>query len=341
MKKETEVTGNVHCGRILFMIIYLFFLSFFFIVSFAHQFNFTGQDYSLSSFLARILFFDRFITEYVFIIAIILLLINGKFFLRLIAYLLLTFFLFINCIQLISITQGGEFLSRLAIDNVNHINILLNSQSLTIPFLGIILILVPEAVIHFARLQPASGKTLFQIFAPLILLGIFLSQSHWWLPKSVDEERSNFFFANNIDHTAPSIALYKTLFQHDLEFFSENLNREELNRLQQFGFILNVDKPYPLIKQSIYQGDPPFIQNNPDSSASNIIVFFNEGISARSLSVYGSKYQDIPQPAGFFPPLHGCHKLFQPYGSHLPWPAWPTLFPVPHIWWKWRLVPKL
>ena len=143
------------------MIIYLFFLSFFFIASFAHQFNFTGQDYSLSSFLARILFFDRFIAEYVFTTTVILLLINGKFFLRLIAYLLLTFFLFINCIQLISITQGGEFLSRLAIDNVNHINILLNAQSLTIPFLAIILILVPEAVIQFAKLQPASGKTLF------------------------------------------------------------------------------------------------------------------------------------------------------------------------------------
>ncbi len=293
MKKETAVTGNVHCGRILFMTIYLVFLSILYIGGFAHQFNFAGQDDSLSSFLAGILFFDRFIAEYVFTTAVILLLVNGKIFSRCIAYLLLAFFLSINSIQLISITQGGEFLSRLAIDNVNHISILLNVQSLTIPILVVIAILVPEAVIQFAKLQPASGKTLFRVITPLILLVIVFSQSHWWLPKSVYKERTNIFLANNINHTTPSLALYKTLFPDNPEFFSEKFNREELNRLEQFGFFINAENPYPLIKYSIYQGDPPFVQKNTNTSAPNIIVFFNEGISARSLSVYGSKFQDI------------------------------------------------
>lgn len=293
MKKVRETTGNVQGGRILWMTIYLLLLSFFFVAGFAHQFKYPGRDASFSSFLAGILFFDRFIAEYLFAAAVILLLINGNLLCRLLSYLILGLFLFINSVQLTSIAQGGEFLSRLALDNINHINILLNVQTLFIPFVAVIALLIPEAVIHLARLQPSSRKSLFLAVAPFILLGIFFSQSHWWLPESVEEKRTLFFSANNIDHTAPAIALYKTVFQQNMDFFSENLSREELRRLRQFGIILNPDKPYPLLKKRIYQGDPPFQQITPDSAAPNIIVFFNEGISARSLSVYGSKYQDI------------------------------------------------
>lgn len=75
-----KVANHVHFGRILFMLIYLVILSVLFITGFARQFSFVAQDYFFSSFLVKILFFDRFIAEYVFTTAVILLLVNGIFF---------------------------------------------------------------------------------------------------------------------------------------------------------------------------------------------------------------------------------------------------------------------
>jgi hypothetical protein len=288
-----KTTNDLQPGRILFMTTYMVSLSLLFLAGFASQFTFPVQNLSFSSALTGLLFFDRFIAESVFITVSILLLINGKIFLRLIAYVLLALFLLINSVQLMSIIQGGEFLSRLAIDNINHINILLHAQSLVIPAAALAALLIPEAVIHFFRLGPSSGKSLLHAVIPLILLGIFFSQSHWWIPEAIAEERQDTFIANNIRHTSPSLALYRTLFPDNPEFFSEKLSRQEINRLKQFGFILDAEKPYPLIKYSIYQGDLPFKQKNNTAAVPNIIVFFSEGISARSLSVYGSKYQDI------------------------------------------------
>ena len=275
------------------MAIYMVGLSLLFLAGFTHEFTFPDQDYSLFSALTGLLFFDRFIAEYAFISAVILLLINGKIFSRLIAYVLLALFLLINSVQLISITQGGEFLSKLAIDNINHISILLHAQSLIIPAAALTALLLPEAVIHFAGLGPASGKSLLRAVIPLILTALFFSQSHLWIPEAMDEARQNTFIANNIRHTSPTLALYKTLLPDNPEFFSEKLSRRELDRLKQFGFILDAEKPYPLIKYGIYQGEIPFKQKSSTLTTPNIIVFFSEGISARSLSVYGSKYQGI------------------------------------------------
>lgn len=281
-------------NRIHFMALYMAIIVTLLLIFFSRLFILPGQVDLLTNTVNHLFFYDRFIAEYCFISAVIILFINGSAISRTLATLLLGALILVNITQLTSLFLGGEFLSRLAIDNSNHINILFDKR-IALLLGGILLLsLLPEVVIRLAKLPAASKKRTATIVLPLLLLGIFFSQSHSWIPDKTQKKLVNIFIDNNIRHTSPLYALYRVFAHRDMTLFSQDFTEAELQRLKQFGFILNNEKPYPLIKHSIYQGALPFASNQGSKEdPPSVILFFNEGISARSLSVYGNTYPEI------------------------------------------------
>jgi len=284
--------GKPHVGRTLFMMIYMVIIMTTLLFLFNRQF--IDHNSVIPAAVNRLFFFDRFIAEYFLTMGLVLFLINGKLFARLLAYFLLGVFLLVNVVQLTSLIRGGEFLSKLAIDNFNHFSILFDQKIVLLLCLILILPLVPEAIIRIAGLRASSRKKTLWTVLFCALTAAFFSQSHNWIPQDVELQRKNLFIENNIRHTSPFYALFQTLFPKEAYFYSLHFSKEDLERLQTFGFILNNDKPYPFIKPVFYQDPLPFPNREPEStSPPNIILFFTEGLSARSMSVYGAKLPDI------------------------------------------------
>ncbi len=286
---------------------------------------------------AILLFFDRFLVEYLIVFLLVLLLINGRFGSRLAAYAVLFVFLTANFVQLVSLERGGEFLSRLAVDNISHVSILIDCKIVLLLGLLGLLILLPETVVRYARLAPDTAGNRLWILLPLVC-GLLLSQSHWWIPETIYQQRLELFYSRNIAHASPVQALYRTLHVRDRELCLERFSPAELARLREFGFTLAMDRPFPLIRQADY-GTPPFaVPGEERNVLPNLIVFFTEGISARSLSCYGASspgltpnLQDFADQsmvvdnyfnhtAATYRGLHGqlC-SLYPVYGGHGGW----------------------
>ncbi len=219
-------------------------------------------------------------------------------FIRTLLYIFSSIFITIYCLQFASFYQGREFISRLAVDNINHISLLITSKTIKglifLLFICLVLPLLIEKMPHQLRWQPAK-----RIFFSLLYgsLAVTLYQSNHWLPEKVLLERNNYLQGFSLPHTAPVSALYRTLFLQNPLFSAElariDFSPYELDVIKHFGFQYNPASEYPLIKETIYSEPVPF-EKEPDAPKNpNIIVFFTEGFSARSMSVYGSQYTEI------------------------------------------------
>ena len=130
-------------------------------------------------------------------------------FVRTLLYIFSSIFIAIYCLQFASFYQGREFISRLAVDNLNHISLLINSETIKglilLSFLCLVLPLLIEKKPHQHRWK--GGK---QIFFSLLygVLAVGLFQSDYWLPEKVisplmflvDHQNTKMHFACSIPH---------------------------------------------------------------------------------------------------------------------------------------------
>ncbi len=117
-------------------------------------------------------------------------------------------------------------------------------------------------------------------------------------PASVKETRDGYLAERNLAHTSPLLSIYSTLFQQEgsaaQSLAHSRLKAYELEELKKFGFFYDPASEFPLIKPSIYSTPPPFSLNeNEAETTPNVIVLFSEGLSARSIGVYGGVYPDL------------------------------------------------
>ncbi len=63
--------------------------------------------------------------------------------------------------------------------------------------------------------------------------------------------------------------------------------------MKRYGFEISLSSAYPLRKDWIYEGDPPFAREPGAPRLPNIVVFFTEGLSARLIGPYGSPFPGI------------------------------------------------
>ena len=69
--------------------------------------------------------------------------------------------------------------------------------------------------------------------------------------------------------------------------------RADAAAMKRFGFEISLSSAYPLRKNWIYEGDPPFERVPGAPRLPNIIVFFTEGLSARLTGPYDSPFPGI------------------------------------------------
>jgi len=276
--------------------VFLYFLSIglLSIVYYASQLDFFSQPLSFSSAIASIAFFDRFFIEILICMLISIWLVNAKYwFLRVASYILAFVFLGINYVQLGSIYLGKEFFSPLAFENINHISLVLTPTNI-LGFIAFIIVfssfpfLIEKKFERNFSIKPLIKKSII-----LILIALTFQQSEALLPNSILDIREDYFRKNYIGHSSPLAAAINTLFPKSINIKDIQISQEDIRELKKYGFNLNIDNQFPLIKKTIYNSPIPFAKTEHFISKPNIIVFMTEGFSARMINAYGSPRKDL------------------------------------------------
>lgn len=283
------------------MLFFFFYISSFFlliVLGFSSQLDFETESLTTANYLGILSIFDVFLIEFSVLLLFGWFLLHRNWFARTILYLLSSSFIIIYSTQLASFYLVNEYISRLALDNINHIELLINPLSISLS-VGVVIscVALPFFIEKNQRTQKLQHKTspaelcFYLIFPIVLLIAIH------WMPQSIKAQKEGMIKANNLQHVAPITSLYHTIFQEDT--FGEDgeaniqFSQYELNSLKDFHFHYNPNSEYPLIKDTVYSSAPPFTKINGASDSPNVIVFFTEGYSARSMGVYGSKYPDL------------------------------------------------
>ncbi|SVC68488.1 uncharacterized protein METZ01_LOCUS321342, partial [marine metagenome] len=172
-------------------------------IGFLTQLNLPGLDgfskKSIITIVSSLAFFDGYVIELLYVLLFGIWLINGNSYFRIVCYTLSFVFIVIYVIQLTAYYQSDEFLTRLAIENINHISLLLSNTSIII---GVILFLVISCCLLFLLEKICrkgnSLKSLFVISAVVFFLLLLLKQSKALLPQSMIEQRDIYYTINNL-----------------------------------------------------------------------------------------------------------------------------------------------
>ena len=96
-----------------------------------------------------------------------------------------------------------------------------------------------------------------------------------------------------MNHPSPLIS-FGALWWGLREAPSTILSRDDVDILQQYGITLTLQANYPLVKPRIYQSNSPLRRlTAKEPSNPNVILLFVEGMSARSIEVYGTRYAGL------------------------------------------------
>ena len=127
--------------RTWFLSCYTAILALIFALGYFLQFDLGGLS---SKWLAKLFFLKGFAIETFAVIALCALLNQNNRYLRILAYALLVAYIVVNTSQLISISQSGTFISRLAVENINHISLLINTKTILIMAVASLVALLPH-----------------------------------------------------------------------------------------------------------------------------------------------------------------------------------------------------
>ncbi len=272
-------------------------------VGFLSQLDWTIVSASSEIILTTLSILDYFLMEVMLVMLVGGLCLQGNILFRLIAYAIALIFFLVNALQAASFYQTGIFISKLATENMNHVAILLNFQnsvlvlSFTLFFI-VFVFLVEKRTAKKLFLKPIK-QWIFYSFFLLISLAIAVPNILGWWPEILIKQRDTFLSHHQLLHHSPIWSLYDTLFVQSAHIDGP-MTLKNLAIAKEYGFHFQQGAEYPLIKDAIYRGNTPFVSqktqhagNNFIEDQPNIIVFFTEGYSARTMNVYGSEYAEI------------------------------------------------
>jgi len=219
---------------------------------------------------------------------------------RILAYLAVAIYTGINLLQIVSFEISSDYVTRLAMGNVEFAGLLVTAENISIVlvvlFSGFILPLVLSRFLPLWRLvqnefEPRAypwRKTLsFAIIA--ILAGVLLNNIQRWVSQDVIQAKQSILRAHSIAKLKPLDAFFRLFKKQPESALFPVVSTDEIAQLRQYGFVLNPDKQFPLLKNRIYRSPPPFKRNT--TRKPNVIVIFTEGFSTRTSSVYS---HDLP-----------------------------------------------
>jgi len=272
--------------QISFLLVYITLFATLIFFGYLHQLNFINQHVSWSNIIATILFFDNYIIEFCITILLTFILLKTNFVSAMFGLIIVFVYLSTNIIQFVSIYFSGEFLSRLAFENMDSFYILFNLKNLVLLLLLLIVLLVciPLLSVLINRFISKSKNIISLKFAFLLILMTTLSLIllSIILPEVINKKIHGLYLERNMERFSPMKALYNTLFSRKKLDAPPDELIKKVNIFQ-----LDINSKYPLIKKHAYQS--PFKSNK--TKTKNIIIFFTEGLSARMMGVYNSKFK--------------------------------------------------
>jgi len=275
--------------KFILIFILIFFIAT--ITSCFYSFNFSLESIETSS---KLLFFDHFFDEFSITFLLLFLFIGRYIYLTLLGLVIFIFYISVYSAQIISLKISGEFLTKLALDNVEFIGLMVNQQNIeTILITLLLLILLPLTLTYFIlkKMPIISNVITSKYFVIIIILmGVLIHFNSKYLSQNIIEDRDKLYRHNKIEHTAPIQSLVKVLkkkqkvastIAYVKEMYSQGL-------LDQLGFNVNPVKKFPFKKNFIYKENKFNNQSKP-----NIILIFTEGYSARTCNVYNKKFNNL------------------------------------------------
>ncbi len=244
---------------------------------------------------AKFLFFDRFFVEAGIVCLIGIWLLRFNRWVRSCFYGLLFLYCSVTSLQVCSFYIGGEYLTRLALENINHVSLLINAFTLSAIALAItafVLFVFISECHATPRLRPLAISIISFLVLTNCLIFIF---SPNWLPSNILTARKFIAKENFIHYTSPIDTFYQTFLgegQRELQTKFRGLLPSEKYFLDKQGYIFDQNEQYPLIKDFIYKG-PLAIGDVQRTLQPNIIVFFTEGLSTNLTNVYEPDLTEI------------------------------------------------
>ncbi len=241
-----------------------------------------------ASLAAKLFFFDRFIDEFVIVLLSVLLFISKVKPLFFVGALFFTTYISLWFSQLVSLAISGRFLTKLAVENVEFIGLMINYENVSIILIMFFVLIVLPFVFTYFVIKKTQIKLNTKILLPIVLIVETLVHiNRHYLDKNTLDDKKHLFYATKLHHTAPVQAfvnIYKNKKGEKIVF-----SKIDIENIQKFGFPLNLDARYPLMKESIYKKDLQLQW----AKKPNVIVIFTEGTSARTIGVYNKKFKDL------------------------------------------------
>lgn len=183
-------------------------------------------------------------------------------------------FLLMEISQFIYLSQTGEYLSILALENIDQVYILIR------PIHIVLIVLVVVALLFYGGVLMRwpgfsagrfSHKTIAGIVAALMILTIYNNAYEFVMnPK----------YAKYFRHGQPTPAINLVL----------NIYRTYFSAVGSAA-----ESRYTFEKDWVYQADLPFSSKPAASKTPNVIIILTEGTSTRLLGCYGGAYEDLTQ----------------------------------------------
>lgn len=219
------------------------------------------------------------------------LLVNGRLPLRLLAYGAFLVQFLGDALQLFSHYLTGQYLSRLAIENANHIALLFSPRRVTAAAVAVAAGLSVPLLTETAR-KVVRWREAWTLSLAALSLSAVVAVAPGALPEDVRRVREELYEGNNITERSPLVSLIDVLVggpAGDRDTFT----RADAMGAKRYGFEISFSSAYPLRKEWIYEGDPPFGNESGAPRLPNIVVFFTEGLSARQTGLYGAPFPGI------------------------------------------------
>ena len=271
-----------------FLLLFLSLSSFLGVILFAYALNFDIKDISSVS---KILIFDTFFIEYTLIFVLTALLINKYPIFNWLGMIIFILYIFIFIAQLTSLFISGEFISKLAVNNIEFIEFLITLENISIVLIILFVILILPFILTYIIMKKPYTNKLLQLkylIGFLLLFSIILFNISKFVSTDMIKGRDSFLVKNSLPHMATIqafIDIYRVEKDTQLSFSKQNIKQ-----LQKLGYSFNPIANYPLLKNEIYTDNLKF-QRTLDKP--NIIVIFTEGFSARTSNVYSNTYENL------------------------------------------------
>lgn len=253
---------------------------------------------SLGDIIRSFFYFDYYIVELGIMLLISLWFINQESGWRFVGYVLAGIFIIVSTIQVCAIGYGAEFVPAVAFENFKFIGLVVNKYTVSAAVVAVLLVGIFIGLLEKKYVVKVSVKILFKTMLVVAAIAGIVALDHIWTPRHMQDKIGRFFAERQWVHSAPVFDFVTTMLDikqgvlGNKEQFS--FTTEERERLVELQLPFNPDSEFYLIKDAVYDpsaGSQVFIPYR--SQYPNVLVFFVEGFSARTIGTYNPEFKEL------------------------------------------------